>query len=153
MTNESTDRFEQVVHLKAPRSRVWQAISRANELATWFRLKDVRGELGPGATVRATIGEPGYEHLSFVAAIVRFEPERVLAWRWHPGAPPHDGAYDHEPTTLVEFQLEDEGTGTRLTIRESGFDALPPARRDPALRGNREGWAIQAQRIARHVEG
>jgi hypothetical protein len=33
----------------------------------------------------------------------------------------HDVPYDPAATTLVEFSLEPEGTGTRLRLVESGF--------------------------------
>ena len=38
-----------------------------------------------------------------------------------------------------------------LRIVESGFDQLPPGRRNEAFRMNEGGWAEQAQNIARHV--
>jgi hypothetical protein len=48
--------------------------------------------------------------------------------------------YSTEPTMLVEFQLEEVVEGTRLTVVESGFDRMPPARRAEALRMNDAGW-------------
>ena len=36
----STDRIEKRVVLRAPRSRVWQALSNAKEFGTWFRMND-----------------------------------------------------------------------------------------------------------------
>jgi len=56
-----------------------------------------------------------------------------------------------EPTTLVEFRLEEVAEGTRLTIVESGFDRIPLARRDEAFRMNDGGWTSQLTNIARHV--
>jgi len=52
---------------------------------------------------------------------------------------------------LVEFTLERLGERTRLTVVESGFDALPEARRWLALRENQKGWSIQTGNIAEHV--
>jgi uncharacterized protein YndB with AHSA1/START domain len=64
-----------------------------------------------------------------------------------------DPAVDYavEPTTLVEFRLDDEPGGTRLVIVESGFDRLPPARRAEAFRMNDGGWTEQLGNIERHV--
>jgi len=53
----------------------------------------------------------------------------------------------------VEFRLEPTATGTRLTVVESGFDALPSHRRDEAWRMNDRGWSIQVQNIQAHVDG
>jgi len=48
--------------------------------------------------------------------------------------------------------LETVETGTRLTVIESGFDALPAERRPLALRMNEGGWEEQVGNIKRHVE-
>jgi uncharacterized protein YndB with AHSA1/START domain len=83
--------------------------------------------------------------------VERIEPERYFSYRWHP-APAHpDADYSAEPTTLVEFILEEAPGGTRLTIVESGFDAIPAERRSEAFRRNDQGWAIQLENIAHHV--
>jgi hypothetical protein len=54
---------------------------------------------------------------------------------------------------LVEFLLEPNGAGTLLRLSESGFDQLPLARRDLALRMNEGGWTAQLENIKRHVGG
>jgi hypothetical protein len=48
--------------------------------------------------------------------------------------------YSAEPTTLVEFRLEDApGGGMRLTVIDSGFDLIPAFRRDEAFPMNSQG--------------
>ena len=148
----STDRIEKRVVLRAPRSRVWRAISNADEFGTWFRMK-LDGGFAAGRTVRAKVTIPGYEHMKVEMQVERIEPERYFSYRWHPY--PNDPAVDYstEPTTLVEFTLEDaEGGGsTALTIVESGFDRLPLARRSEAFRMNDGGWAGQIKNLAAYV--
>jgi uncharacterized protein (DUF885 family) len=39
-----------------------------------------------------------------------------------------------------------------LTIVESGFDALPEARRNGSFEANSEGWAIQTDLISRYLD-
>jgi hypothetical protein len=51
--------------------------------------------------------------------------------------------YSKEPTTLVEFTLEEVEGGTLLKLVESGFDAIPLARRADALKANEGGWTEQ----------
>jgi len=80
------------------------------------------------------------------------EPERLFSFTWHPYAIDPKVDYSGEPSTLVEFTLEKTAIGTRLRIVESGFDRLPPHRRDEAFRMNDRGWSIQSENIARHVE-
>ena len=148
----STDRIEKQVVLKAPRARVWRAFADPAEFGSWFGVKLETG-FAPGGVARGRITYPGYEHLVFEAKVERMEPERLLAWRWHP-APVDAGVdYSKEPTTLVTITLEDAPEGTRLTVVESGFDALPLARRGEAFRMNEGGWAQQLENVSRHVAG
>jgi uncharacterized protein YndB with AHSA1/START domain len=145
-----TDRIEKKVLLRAPRSRVWRAIADAREFGAWFRV-NLESAFAEGATVRGRITHPGYEHLAFEMQVERIEPERYLAYRWHPYAIDPKVDYSKEPTTLVEFRLGDAEGGTSLTIVESGFDRIPIGRRAEAFRMNEGGWTEQARNIERHV--
>src|SRR5437016_1182861 len=82
----------------------------------------------------------------------RTDPERYFAYRWHPYAVDPAVDYSTEPTTLVEFKLEDTDGGTALTIVESGFDRIPLARRAEAFRMNDNGWTGQIKQLAKYVE-
>jgi uncharacterized protein YndB with AHSA1/START domain len=146
----STDRIEKRVVLRAPRSRVWRAISDAKEFGTWFRMK-LDGAFVAGSTVRANVTVPGHEHMKVEMQVERIELERYFSYRWHPY--PNDPKVDYstEPTTLVEFTLEDAEGGTALTIVESGFDRIPLARRAEAFRMNDGGWAGQIKNLAAYV--
>jgi len=143
-----TDRIEKTVILKAPRTRIWQALSDAKQFGEWFKVK-LDGQFNAGATIHGTITYPGYEGHTMAMAVERIEPERLFSYRWHPGDPKVD--YSAEPMTLVEFMLEDVTDGTRLTIVESGFDKIPLARRADAFRMNEGGWTEQVENIQRHV--
>ena len=146
----STDRIEKTIVLRAPRQRVWKALSDAREFGQWFGVV-MEGEFVAGARVQGQITEPGYTHLRMDITIERVEPEHRFSWRWHPAAIEPDVDYAKEPTTLVEFTLEEVAGGTKHTVVESGFDRVPAARRAEAYRLNDGGWAEQVQRIERHV--
>ena len=146
----STDRIEKTVHLRAPVARVWRALTDAGEFGTWFRVK-LASPFAVGATVRGRITYPGYEHLTMEVLVERMDRERLFAFRWHPAAVEPGTDYSAEPTTLVEFRLDEEAGGTRLTVVESGFDRLPAARRSEAFRINEGGWSEQLRNIERHV--
>ena len=150
MNVTSTDRIEKTVTLRAPRSRVWRALTNADEFGAWFRVK-LEGAFAEGATVRGRITHPGYEHVKMEVLVERIEPEHYFAFRWHPYAIDPKVDYSKEPTTLVEFRLEEAAGGTLLTIAESGFDRIPLARRDEAFRMNDGGWTGQLKNIERHV--
>ena len=146
----STDRIEKRVEIRAARSRVWSAIADARQFATWFHV-NLDGAFVEGSTVRGNITEKGYEHLKIEMQVQRVEPERYFAYRWHPYPIDPKADYSKEPPTLVDFRLEPTPTGTRLHLSESGFDALPPGRRDEAFRMNAGGWAEQMKNIQCHV--
>jgi uncharacterized protein YndB with AHSA1/START domain len=148
---QSTDRIERKVLLKAPRSRVWRALSNAEEFGSWFGVKLQGKSFAPGQRTQGQVLHPGYEHIVFEIWIERMEPERLLSWRWHP-APVEKGAdYSSEPTTLVTFELQDAEGGTLLSVVESGFDNIPPHRRLGAFRENSRGWDAQMKNIEKHV--
>jgi uncharacterized protein YndB with AHSA1/START domain len=146
----STDRIEKQVVLRAPRSRVWRAIATAQEFGAWFRM-NFEGEFAEGVTIRGNLTHPGLEHVSLEIRVEHIEPERYFSYRWHPYAIDPTVDYAAEPTTLVEFVLEESQDGTVLTIIESGFDRLPLSRRDEAFRMNDRGWSGQIKNIERHV--
>jgi uncharacterized protein YndB with AHSA1/START domain len=148
----STDRIEKEIVIKAPRARVWRALTDPQEFGSWFGVK-LESAFAQGARVRGRITSPGYDHITMEVAVERMEPERALAWRWHPHAVDAGRDYSAEPTTLVTFELHEVPEGTRLTVVESGFDALPAERRAEAWRGNEGGWAAQVRNIERHVAG
>jgi uncharacterized protein YndB with AHSA1/START domain len=147
----STDRIEKNVVLRAPRSRVWRAITNAEEFGTWFRMK-LDGEIVQGAKLHGTVTRPGNEHISPIEMLIeQVEPERYFSYRWHPYALDAAVNYSAEPMTLVEFILQETEGGTTVTIVESGFDRIPLARRDEAFRMNNNGWAGQVKNLAQYV--
>src|SRR6476646_8843648 len=152
MGKTETDRIEKKVQLNAPRSRVWRALTNSAEFGEWFRVR-LEDKFAEGKTVRGPILHKGYEHVTIEMTIERIEPERYFSYRWHPYAIDPKADYSKEPTTLVEFRLEDAKDGTALTITETGFDKVPLARRAEAIRRNDNGWTGQIKNIERYVSG
>jgi len=147
-TTSSTDRIEKTTVLRAPRSKVWRALTDPAQFSQWFGVV-LKDPFVPGARVRGPVTSPGYEHLTMDISIDRVEPERLFSWRWQPGGDPDvDPA---EPMTLVVFELEEVPEGTRLTVKESGFDRIPVARRGKAYRENDEGWTGQINNLRKFL--
>ncbi len=144
--------IEKSILLAAPRSRVWRAITDAEELGTWFRVK-LQSAFVAGEAVLGQHTFPGYADVNFEIVVERIEPESLFSLRWHPYAVDQEIDHDQEPTTLVEFRLADVPGGTRVTITESGFEHLPADRREDAFRLNANGWEQQLENIKRHVGG
>jgi uncharacterized protein YndB with AHSA1/START domain len=150
MSTSSTDRIEKRVELKAPVARVWRALTDHREFGAWFKV-NLESPFVPGKATRGHITYPGYEHLVMEVVVQKVEPERLFSFHWHPHAVDPKKDYSQEPPTLVEFKLEEIASGTLLTVIESGFDALPLARRAEAFRMNDGGWSEQMRNIGSHV--
>jgi uncharacterized protein YndB with AHSA1/START domain len=149
--NTSTDRIERKILLKAPRARVWRALSNAAEFGSWFGV-DFKGKtFVAGKPVRGQVTYPGYEHIAMEVLIEKIVPEQILSWRWHPAAIDPSVDYSQEPMTLVVFELKDGEGGTLLTVVESGLDKIPLARRADVFRMNSSGWDEQMKSIEKHV--
>jgi uncharacterized protein YndB with AHSA1/START domain len=148
--HNTTDRIEKEIVLRAPRSRVWLALADAEQFGAWFGM-NLSGPFAPGARVHGQITLPHHGLVTIEIAIERMDPETRMSYRWHPYAVEAGVDYSSEPTTLVEFQLEEVAEGTQLRVVESGFDLIPAARRAEAFHMNDAGWAEQLENIARHV--
>lgn len=161
MTNVTTDRIEKKILIRAPRSRVWRAISDTREFGEWFGVRFdapfVRGAVMRGVLVGTSVdpdvakAQRQHADVPFEITIDRVEPERVLAFRWHPHAVDRTVDYSAEPTTLIVFSLEQVAGGTMLTVTESGFDQIPLARRAQAFTSNEQGWGIVVTLIEKYV--
>ncbi len=147
-SSTTTDRIVKTTLLKAPRSKVWRALTDPAAFSSWFGC-DLRDAFVPGARVRGPVTHQGYEHLTMDITIGEVQPERLFSWHWHPGGDSHIDP--SEPMTTVVFELEDVPEGTRLTVTESGFDRIPPSRRGKAYRENNEGWDGQIENLRKHV--
>ncbi len=79
------DRIRKEIHLRAPRSRVWRALTDYREFSAWF---GVNLE-SPFVAGRATSGQitcPGYEHVRMEAKVQKLAPEHYFSYTWHPYA-------------------------------------------------------------------
>jgi len=157
----STDRIEKSVLLRAPLERVWRAISDSKQFGSWFGVQfdepfgagaSIVGKMVPTSvdTGVAKRQEP-YRGFRFEFAVDRVQPMRLFSFRWHPFAMDSSVDYSKEPSTLVEFVLEEVHGGTRLTVTESGFDQIPIERRAKAFAANEGGWAAQMQLIEKYL--
>jgi uncharacterized protein YndB with AHSA1/START domain len=157
----SMDRIEKKILLRAPRKRVWRALSDSTEFGSWFGMK-FDGPFTPGAIMRGVISptkvnaevakaQKAHEGMAFEITIEQMEPERLFSFRWHPFAVERGVDYSAEPTTLIVFILEETAEGVLLTVTESGFDRIPLARRAKAFTANEQGWSMVVKLIEEYL--
>jgi uncharacterized protein YndB with AHSA1/START domain len=141
--------IEQSIVLRAPRSRVWRALTDKEQFAGWFQMT-LKGDFVPGGRVTLTTTHAGFAGLEFPLYVQHKEPETFFSWRWIPG-----DAFLLERAesqmTEVSFKLEDVPEGTRLTVTETGFDQISLAARSKSYESNTQGWEIQLGRIQAYV--
>ena len=157
----SIDGIEKTILLRAPRKRIWRALTDSTEFGSWFGMKfdgpfvagaRIRGVIVPTtANVEVAKAQKEYEGLPFDIAIEQMEPERLFSFRWHPFAVERGVDYSAEPTTLVVFSLEEAAEGVMLTVTESGFDRIPLARRAKAFTANEKGWGMMVKMIEAYL--
>ncbi len=153
------DKIEKQIQLKAARSRVWKAITDAQEFGAWFGVK-LEGQFAPMSEIKGKMtNKPSehskvadFDHVVFRLTVQKIEPQRLFSFHWIPFAIEKGVDYSNEEPTLVEFVLEEKNGGTLLTVTESGFDHVPLARRARAFEMNSMGWGIQVTRIEKYLE-
>jgi uncharacterized protein YndB with AHSA1/START domain len=156
-----TDRIQKRILLHAPLKRVWSALADSTEFGTWFGMK-FNEPFVPGKLMRGTIvptkvnadvakAQEKYEGMPVEITIEQMAPERLFSFRWHPYAIEQDVDYSAEPTTLIEFLLEETKDGVMLTVTESGFDQIPLARRVKAFTVNEQGWGMVLRLIEEYL--
>lgn len=155
------DRIEKQAVLDAPQERVWQAISDAGKFGEWFGVefdgpfeagREVTGRITPTRVDRevAKMQEP-YAGMPFAFRVDAVEAPNRIVFRWHPFAIEKGVDYSAEPMTAVTLALAEMEEGTRVTITETGFDALPASRRDQAYAANEGGWTHQLRLLEKFV--
>jgi uncharacterized protein YndB with AHSA1/START domain len=155
------DRIEKHVVLKAPRTRVWKALTDTKEFGTWFGFRFAT-PFAPGAQMRGTIvptqvdpeiakAQEPYAGRTVTLTIEEMEAPHRFSFRWHPHDTDETKDNSAEPTTLVVFTLEETKEGTLLTVIESGFDRIPLARRAEAFEANEGGWGAQMVLISKFL--
>jgi uncharacterized protein YndB with AHSA1/START domain len=136
--------------VRAPRSRVWQALTTIKEFSIWFGV-EAEGEFAPGARVRMiSTGDCGKGE-EVLIEVVKMEAPEIFSWRWHPGMKEPDVDYSAEPMTLVEFRLTEVEGGTQVTVVETGFDKLSLLRRARVFEQNDKGWELQLVSLAQYA--
>jgi uncharacterized protein YndB with AHSA1/START domain len=155
MTDVDQDRVERTIELRAPRARVWRAISNPAEFGAWFGLGEsleLIGDFVPGSKIVGKWRFGGRDVLEQFCTIDRIEPEQRLSFFWVPYEVPPGEDHTKHVHTRIEFRLEDCEIGTRLTVVESGFSKLP-ADKQYKRDQNGRGWAMQLESIAQHILG
>ena len=144
-------RIDRTIEIAQPPERVWRALTTPAELSAWFQVT-IDGEIAAGSKVWMTSVHPSCAGQRFQVLFVELTPPRRFVWQWHPGAVDPNFDYSREPRTTVTFTLEPTTTGTRLTLAETGFDAVSLDRRAKVYGDNSQGWTEVLVWVRSYVE-
>jgi uncharacterized protein YndB with AHSA1/START domain len=137
------DRIERTIELAHPPQKVWAAITTPEGLGTWFGNKATI-DLRPGGAAQMSWDDGAEASMR----VERVEEPTVFAFTWHIYGLPED-----DPRrTYVEFTLEPVGTGTRLTVVESGFAQLSDDVYRKAFDGNTDGWGRELAELVDYLD-
>jgi uncharacterized protein YndB with AHSA1/START domain len=140
MVLEVPDELTREVVIRAPRERVWAALTEPSLLLRWFPTHVAEVDLRVGGSMRF-----GWEHEGDEAVIDLLDPPSRLAFRWRP-------AGSERPYTVVTFALEPDGDATILRLTERGFAALPDQIHQQSYEGNLEGWGKELEELRAFLE-
>ena len=87
--------------------RLWEELTDPDALDDWFGYR-VEWELTPGAPARFAGGDDGPRH----GRVEEVAPLRRLRFSWWPEG-------DEAAASRVDYELEPDGAGTRLTVTET----------------------------------
>jgi uncharacterized protein YndB with AHSA1/START domain len=142
------DRIEREVVIAAPPERVWEIITQAEHVGTWFG-DSAEIDLRPGGTMVLRWDKHGTQY----ATIEKVDAPRYFSYRWNPG----DGGEKPSAAdcTLVEFTLTPHEGQTRVRVVETGFSRLSrsESKRAEQFENNSEGWATQLRDLREYVDG
>jgi len=144
------DSISREIAIAAPVERVWSVLTSSEHIGNWFGQGTPTAiDLRPGGVMVLDHGEYG----TFLTRIETVEEPYRFAYRWasaHPGELATD-----DNSTLVEFTLTRNGSGTTLSVVETGFAslAIPPEREPTAgYDSHRAGWAEVVVTLAKYAE-
>lgn len=136
------DQIVRTLELTQPPAKVWAALTTAEGLGTWFG-NAAKIDLRPGGAAQLS-WEGGDKAELFIE---RVEEPTLFAFTWR-----INGLPEEDPRrTYVEFTLEPTGTGTRLTMMETGFGQLPDDAHAKAFGGNTDGWTHELGELVEYL--
>jgi len=132
---------ERTIWIAAPRERVWQAITDAEQIQQWW---DDYWEI-PALQVGGAV-KFGTEDDPMLATIVVVDRPREFAIQWPPQPQYHSIAM------FTRYVLEEENGGTRVTVSETGFEALPDEIRQERFDSTARGYTTVLANLKSYLE-
>ena len=141
--------IERQIQIKAPVAKVWSALTDSKLFGQWFNAKFQTGFVA-GKTTMAKNTSKGFE-MDIQFHVKEIKPQSYFSYAWVPFPIDQDFDYSKEEPTLVEFFLEQQGAGTLLKVKESGFNKITASRRAKAFEMHSGGWEAQLRNVEKFL--
>jgi uncharacterized protein YndB with AHSA1/START domain len=119
-----------------PIGRVWEAISRAEEISSWFIQADFKAEVGYRYTFT-------HQQTKIKGEVVVVKPVTDLAYTWI--------VEGTEAVTTVHWKLEENSEGTLLTLEHSGISNYPGETAVVMFNNFKGGWDSCVNNLQKHL--
>ncbi len=139
------DVISREIIVKANKEKVYGAITDPAKVVAWFPDAIENGTLEEGQNPLFIFN--GGKNKAQVH-IEKATPFDYFSFRWIPGGNDKGGEDVMSlPHTLVEFLIEEQSEGTKVTVKESGFAALPVEMAEKSFKDNSGGWDYMMNRL------
>src|ERR1700736_6386566 len=142
--SEPESEIRHSVLIRAPREKVWSALTTADGIDGWWGTRGSEIDLRPGGklTLRWRKWGPDQDiNADRDCVVLEVRPPRRFVYQWGETA---------DAMTTVEFDLEERAGGTLLRLRENGFAPTPRGRE--SFEGNSLGWGEVSILLKFYVE-
>lgn len=142
-TDKQTYTAKQSITIAAPRSKVWEAITKPELVKQYFFGTNIESTWKKGAAIRFT-GEWEGKPYEDKGVIVEIEKDKLLkynyysSWSGKPDVP--------ENYQLVTYRLNDMGGNTEYVVEQEGIET------EEAARHSEQNWAGILQELRKLLE-
>lgn len=137
---------ERSIWINSTPERVWNAVTDPHQLSQWYAT-NYAWEI-PVLAVGARVTFHNGPDDALNATIDTLDRPRQFSVRWDPIQEP-----PHKVTLVTHFLITAENDGVRVTIRETGYEALSPDERRAWMEATGGGYSMSVENLKALVEG
>jgi uncharacterized protein YndB with AHSA1/START domain len=138
------DAISIVADLPQPPETVWLALTEPAQVAAWWGDYVELEAWAGGRLLERWADHDGTEKIT-EGEVLAAVPAARLEMSW--------ADRDWSDRTLVLFELEPAGEGTRLTLTHSGWDAFERDQRRRLIQAHEAGWERHLENLRAHLSG
>jgi uncharacterized protein YndB with AHSA1/START domain len=133
-----TDQITKQHQFPHPIGKVWEAISRAEEISSWFIQADFKAEVGYRYTFT-------HEQTKIRGEVLVANPVTHLSYTWV--------VEGTDVVTTVHWKLEENSTGTLLTLEHAGISNYPGENAIVMFNNFSGGWDSCITNLEQYLAG